>query len=57
MTVFRYEWKKNFRYIICWTLAVGVLILCMIPAYYGALDSVGSLSKFTKTASSTTVWE
>ena len=45
MTVFRYEWKKNFRYIICWTLAVGVLILCMIPAYYGALDSVGSLSK------------
>lgn len=45
MTVFRYEWKKNFRYIVCWTLAVGLLILCMTPAYYGALDSVGSLSK------------
>ncbi len=33
MVVFQYEWKRNRKYLLIWTLVIAVCIFCMTPVY------------------------
>ena len=45
MVVFRYEWKRNRKYILIWAVALAVCIFCMTPVYYGMIDTPETLSE------------
>lgn len=45
MVVFRYEWKRNQKYILIWAVALAVCIFCMTPVYYGMIETPETLSE------------
>lgn len=45
MVVFRYEWKRNRKYILIWAAALAVCIFCMTPVYYGMIETPETLSE------------
>ncbi len=45
MVVFRYEWKRNRKYILIWAVALAVCIFCMTPVYYGMIETPETLSE------------
>lgn len=45
MVVFRYEWKRNQKYILIWVVALAVCIFCMTPVYYGMIETPETLSE------------
>lgn len=45
MVIFRYEWKRNRKYILIWAAALAVCIFCMTPVYYGMIDTPETLSE------------
>lgn len=45
MVVFRYEWKRNRKYILSWAGVLAVCIFCMTPVYYGMIETPGTLSE------------
>ena len=43
MVVFRYEWKRNRKYILIWAAVLAVCIFCMTPVYYGMIEAPETL--------------
>lgn len=45
MVVFRYEWKRDRKYILIWAAALAACIFCMTPVYYGMIETPETLSE------------
>lgn len=45
MVVFRYEWKKNRKYILIWAVVLAVCIFSMTPVYYSMIETPETLSE------------
>lgn len=43
MVLFRYEWKRNQKYILSWAAALGACIFFMTPVYYGMIGTAEAL--------------
>ena len=41
MVIFRYEWRRNRRYILGWAAAMGIGIFFMEPVYYSMMNAAG----------------
>ena len=44
MVIFRYEWKRNRKYILIWAAVLAVSIFSMTPVYYDMIGAPGGLS-------------
>jgi len=45
MVIFRYEWKRNRKYILIWAAVLAVSIFFMTPVYYDMIGTPGGLSE------------
>lgn len=45
MVVFRYEWRRNRKYVLTWAAVLAVCIFCMTPVYYGMIETPETLSE------------
>lgn len=43
MLIFRFEWKRNRKYILIWAAALAVCIFSMTPVYYGMIETAVTL--------------
>ena len=43
MVIFRYEWKRNRKYILIWAAVLAVSIFSMTPVYYDMIGAPGGL--------------
>lgn len=44
MVVFRYEWKRNRKYILIWAIVLAICIFSMTPVYYSMIETPETLS-------------
>lgn len=42
MVIFRYEWRRNRRYILVWSAVLAICIFAMTPVYYGMIATAGA---------------
>lgn len=49
MTIFKYEMKRNIKYILVWALAMAVCIFMMTPTYYSFMEMAESNNSMYET--------